>query len=122
MNKSYVYVPLFLFLMVGCTKDNGIINETGIQSTRGDTLTSMATVTWEGAYEVDGCGFFIHIDNKEYKPVDEGILSDEFKNSRDPIEVKIEYINLNKKQSYYCGDLPYTLYFDVIEILTIEKL
>ena len=71
-----------------CTK-----TETGIE----------ATLEWHGAYEVDGCGFFIKFeDSTLYKPIDESIIPDEFKNQYST-DVIIDYKLPFTKTELICG-------------------
>ena len=109
-------------ILTGCLKDNNMITDSGIESIKSDTLNSVAIVNWTGAYEVDGCGFFIKINNKEYKAVNEEIIGDEFRTFFDSSYAQLKYINLNTKIYYLCGDLPFEQKIDGIEILSIEKL
>jgi len=62
------------FLFFSCDKDEV------------ETIKSDAIVLYEGDPAVDGCGFFLLIDEKKYKPV---VLDPEF--SQDGLEVYIEY-------------------------------
>jgi hypothetical protein len=117
----------FAFLIIGlhftgCVKDNNLITDSGAGSFQNDTLNTTALLEWHGEYATDGCGFIIEINEREYKAVNEEVIDESFKLDFSPILVWIEYVNLNKKQGYYCGDSPFALKYDVIEILSIERL
>ena len=44
------------------------------KSNDSNNLKSDAVLTWTGDYAVDGCGFFITINNHEYKPENESVI------------------------------------------------
>ncbi len=99
----FLFITLLMFNFTSCNKDK----------------TSNATISWHGEYEVDGCGFFITLDNHEYKPENESIIGDEFKNGSQ--SVIIEYKITNKIVESACGDLPESTKTDGIKIISIEK-
>jgi hypothetical protein len=111
MNKRVFFLAIAAVIVsmaafVSCKKDK-------------DNLTSDATIEWRGAYEVDGCGFFVIINKKEYKPINETIIDDSYKSGQ--IDVTIKYELLNEKIEKSCGDIPYMLSFDGIRIISIKK-
>jgi hypothetical protein len=61
-----------------------------------------ALLRWQGDYAADGCGFFLEIDNKNYKPDNEKTIGDEFKNF-DITNVIVEFKYTENKVVYYCG-------------------
>ena len=99
-----------------------MITSFGIEPVKNDTLNSIALLNWTGNYEVDGCGFIIELNEQEYKAANEDMIDEIFKSFYDPVQVRLEYINLKKKQGYFCGDLPFAIEYYMIEILSIEKL
>lgn len=109
-------------IFAGCVKDKNMITSSGIESVKNDTLNSVALVIWTGAYEVDGCGFFIKINNREYKAVNEEIIGNEFRSFFDSSYAQLKYINLGTKIYYLCGDFPFVQKIEGIEIIEIEKL
>lgn len=119
--KNYICILIILgFFITNCTQDKNPITGLAELSLKNDTLSTIAQLNWEGEYEWDGCGFIFEIDEKKYKAINEEFIDEEYKVIGDSTPVWLKYINLNKKQSYYCGDLPYSLEYSVIEILSIE--
>ncbi len=120
--KNYICILIILgFFITNCTQDKNPITGLAELSLKNDTLITIAQLNWEGEYECDGCGFIFEIDEKKYKAINEEFIDEEYKVIGDSTPVWLKYINLNKKQSYYCGDLPYSLEYSVIEILSIER-
>ena len=109
MMKAIFFLNLFLITLtfVSCKKDNETIKDNGVLS-------------WTGDYAVDGCGFFITINDHEYKPENESIIDDSYKIGGD-INVLIEYQILNRQIENICGDMPNATFTDGIKIISIEK-
>ncbi|MFD2245304.1 hypothetical protein [Pontibacter ruber] len=61
-----------------------------------------ATLYWTGDYAVDGCGFVIYIDEKKYKPKNEGDIDAAFK-KEEPMTVEVKYVLPGKQAEYVCG-------------------
>jgi len=85
------YVFLLFLLFMGCDKDSN-----------DDILEANAILSWTGDYAVDGCGFFITIGEKEYKPENESIIPESFQSSENMI-VFIEYELSVQPVEYICG-------------------
>ncbi len=96
--------------------DDGVavmaIKDTNVQ-------TKEAILSWEGEYAADGCGFFIEIDNKKYKPENEDVINNQFKTTEN-IKVKIRFKYLNRPIKYNCGLSSHET--DGIKVLSIEKI
>jgi len=123
--KIIVNFLIYLFIIVlslNCERNKNPINSSAILLIKNDTLITTAQLYWAGEYEVDGCGYIIEIKEHKYKAINENVINDIYKTFYDTVQVKLEYINLNKKQSYHCGDLPYSIKYNVIDILSIERL
>ena len=99
-----------LFIILSC-EDN---QEDKIRET-------VALLRWTGDYAVDGCGFFISVNEKSYKPEDETVIDDSLK-SRGLIEVFIKYELLNKTIEYHCGDPFNPSEIDGIKLHSISKI
>lgn len=84
-----------------------------------DILKSEAVLTWTGDYAVDGCGFFVMINDHNYKPENESIIDSNFESGSN--NVIIEYQLLNRKIETACGDLPAPTLTDGIKIISIRK-
>jgi hypothetical protein len=82
--------------------------------------TKEAILKWTGDYAVDGCGFFLKIDDKDYKPENENFISDEFKNFPN-LSVLVKFIYLERKIPYGCG-LTGPHQIAGIKIISIEKI
>ena len=66
-------------------------------------IDAIATLRWTGPLAADGCGFFVDIEGKEYKPSNEEVIPESFK-ERDSSQVQIQYkvlkdlVNFNTSQ------------------------
>ena len=81
-------------------------------------LEADALLRWDGDYSYDGCGYFIVIGEREYKPEDEMSIDDSFK-VNGVVDVFIKYELLNEMVSYNCSMQPMVL--DGIELHSIEN-
>lgn len=63
---------------------------------------STAILYWSGDYAVDGCGFIIYINDKEYKPVNEDDIDAALKKD-EPMAVEVKYVLPGRKIRYVCG-------------------
>ena len=86
-------------------------------------ITSEAMLDWTGEYEVDRCGFFIIIDSIKYKPENEELIDDNFKDSSSPggIEVIVEYKRLAIEKAVYCGDVPEPRIYSWIKLFSLKR-
>ena len=107
------HASIAAFLLISCRKEN-------IQSPDDSIQTEEGIIQWEGAYEVDGCGYFIIIDGIKYKPANESDINDEFK-SGNRMNVRVQF-ERQGQITYQCGDLPYAIKAEGIKIITIEKI
>lgn len=108
---------LIIVLCVGC-KEYEMFNK----EKEGKVLKSEGFLSWTGAYDIDGCGFFIRIDDEEYKPENEGSIDESFKSTTAPeIEVVVEYKELNREIEKWCGDLPEPTVTKGIKVISIER-
>jgi len=89
------------------------------KSNDSSNLKSDAVLTWTGDYAVDGCGFFITINEHKYKPENESIIDSNFKSGSS--NVIVEYQLSNRKIETACGDLPTSTMIDGIKIISIKK-
>jgi len=105
--KSLKYYFLFLFFIsfISCNDDEQI-------------QTKEAKLEWQGEYAVDGCGFFVEIDGKKYKPENENIIGNELKTS-DQLLVLIKFEYLNREIEYHCGLQLHKI--EAIKIISIVK-
>jgi hypothetical protein len=111
MTKTLITLSTILLstLFTACSPDN---DDT-------ESLNANAIIRWRGAYEVDGCGFFVLIDNHEYKPKNEDIFNDSYKNYEDQFAT-IKYTLLDDNIEYSCGDGGNANEIDGIQIISIE--
>ena len=91
-------------IFIGCTKE-----KTGQD----------AILLWRGEYEADGCGIFLYINGKTYKPNNENEIGEEFKENS-ALNVTIDYKLPNKDIEYHCGDAPEPQKEKSIEIISIK--
>lgn len=108
---KYSLLILIFLLIIGC-KD-------ATSPSDPYTATSEVTLSWTGPYAADGCGFIITIGSTKFKPENESIIPDSFKNYGD-YKVIMTYTNLQKQLAYSCGDLPKAIYYPVITIVSIK--
>lgn len=95
-----------LFLMGACQNN---MNQT----------TSDATLRWTGMIAADGCGYFLDIDDKEYKPSNEEVIPESFQqNDSSPVRVTYEFVE--EPLEYSCGMMPMR-YISTIRIVDIKK-
>lgn len=111
----YLFQVLLVFISLSC-KDEG----TGTTFGNENVQTKQAVLLWTGAYEVDGCGFFVLIEDKRYKPENENEINNEFKKN-DSTNVRIKYELLNREIPYNCGVVP-TLKVEGIKVISIDKI
>ncbi len=86
-------------------------------SSQQKSFTSEATLRWTGMLAADGCGFFLDIDGKEYKPSNEEIIPETFQ-QHDASSVRVTYEILEEPLEYTCGMLP-ARYSSTIKITEI---
>ena len=104
MKRTFMLITVLIFILAGCTKEE---------------MGKDAIIRWTGEYKVDGCGFFIDLNGKTYKPDNENKISEEFK--KNSAAVVIDYRLPNKDIEYNCGDLPEKQKANAIEIISIKK-
>ncbi len=115
MKKLAMILVFFILISIlSCSKDYSPLSNNNI-------LKNNAILRWTGEFAADGCGFFVIINNHEYKPENESIIDDSLKVIYD-IEVNIEYRILRKKIESWCGDLPNITLTDGINIISIAKI
>lgn len=93
MKRLAFYPVLFSFLALSatsCDKDDEL-----------EVREATATLHW-GDYAVDGCGFTIALNGKEYKPDNEQDISSTYMKN-EPTTVKLKYTLPGKKARYICG-------------------
>ena len=105
---KYIFLLFPLFIFISCSDSEEKI------------YTKEAVLKWQGNYASDGCGFFLEIDDKEYKPENEDFIGDEFKTGED-ISVIVKFKYLEKKVTYVCGWTG-QLQTDGVKIISIEKI
>ena len=116
MTLTKIHIVLLILIPIFC-----LILSCSYNVENNPNLTADAVLTWTGEYEVDGCGFFIIINEHKYKSENESIIDDSYKISGETT-VKVEYEILNKTIESWCGDLPYTTKTDGIKIISIRKI
>ena len=86
-------------------------------------ITSEAVVSWTGEYEVDGCGFFVTVDSIRYKPDNEEVIDDSFKDSSssEGIDVVVKYKTLSIEKAFYCGDVSIPQTASWIEVFSLQR-
>ena len=87
-----------------------------------EVITSEAVLTWNGEYEVDGCGFLITIDSNTYKPHNEEIIDNIFKEiASSGLDVIVDYKPLDIEIAYYCEDVPEQKALKPIQIFSFRR-
>lgn len=85
-------------------------------------ITKEAQLEWSGEYMVDGCGFTLTIDGKDYKPEDEAAIDESFKIEEATIPVKVTYTETGEIIDRRCGLSTQDRSMPGIRIISIEKL
>ena len=78
-----------------------------------------ATIKWTGPVAADGCGFYVLMDGKEYKPVDESAIGEEFKQLEE-VKVLINYEKTGETIEFSCGMQPTVQTIRTIDIKEIR--
>lgn len=104
---------LILCVFCACSNKMSPLFSTGV-------LKSDAVLRWTGDYAADGCGFFMTIDDHEYKPENESIIDDGYKSDSET-QVVIEYRILSEQIEFWCGEMSDPLMRDGIRIISIQK-
>lgn len=81
---------------------------------------SEGLLVWSGEYMVDGCGFHVVIDDRQYKPEDEDAIDDAFK-TEEPLPVLISYELTGEVIDRRCGLSTESREMDGIRILNLER-
>ncbi len=92
-----------------CKKDHPVI------------LYQEATLSYQGDYSYDGCGYFFTINNHQYKADNESIIDNSFQNMGIKTQVLIQYKVLSSPIGYTCGLNPDLQKIDGIHLLSIKK-
>ena len=101
-------------LFTSCTQKN--------MSSENHSITTNAQLEWSGEYMVDGCGFKLIIDGKEYKPEDEAAIDESFKQSEESVDVKITYTETGEMIDRRCGLSTQDRSMPGIRIISIERI
>jgi len=85
-----------------------------------ETKKTEGLLVWSGEYMVDGCGFHVVINDREYKPEDEEAIDESFK-TEEPIPVLISYELTGETIDRRCGLSTESRAMDGIRIISLEK-
>lgn len=97
-----------MFTFFNCKKDPSV------------TPYQEATLSFQGDYSYDGCGYFFTINNHQYKADNESIIDKSFQNPA-VTQVLIQYKELSSPINYICGFNPTVQKIDGIHLLSIKK-
>jgi hypothetical protein len=89
-----------------------------------NVLETTATLTWNGDYALDGCGYSIQIGENHYKPENESDIDESFKTEAlfKGTSVKLTYSPGGRKMDVGCGMMAGTTLIDYVVVLAVEKL
>ncbi|MFZ1255017.1 MAG: hypothetical protein WAR77_01630 [Saprospiraceae bacterium] len=82
-------------------------------------LKAVVKIRWTGDYAVDGCGYFIDIQNIGYKPINEDYIKNTYSILQDTI-VHMRYFDLKNSKLVMCGFVQAKIY-PTLEVLDIYK-
>lgn len=100
------YLPASLILLFfSCTSNQ-------------ETHTAEARLRFTGLLAADGCGYFLDIDGKEYKPSNEEVIPASFQD-QESSTIEVTYQILDEAVEYSCGMMP-TQYQANLKILEIN--
>ena len=85
---------LLLSTWPGCESEEKNTFDAGIKSTK-------AILRWQGELALDGCGFFVVFGGRSYKPLNEDIIPDSYKQVQET-NVSISYLE-HQPIPYACG-------------------
>lgn len=105
--RYFLMSALLLLTWVGCSKKNPLESQT------------QAIITFTGDYAVDGCGYWISIDEIQYKPTNEEVIPESFKTSS-PDTIQLTYIEETSQKDFQCGLDPTTREVEKLKIVEIE--
>lgn len=89
---SHLIVYALLFALAGaCQEDGAEIQQ-----------KSTARLVWTGDPAADGCGFFVQVGDVEFKPENENIIPETFK-QYNVSKVIITYSHAGQRVRYSCG-------------------
>lgn len=109
MKHIFVAISFVLFsllILMACNKTN-------------ENQTSDAIISWTGDYAVDGCGFFVTINNHTYKPIDEASIDQRYKVESTNVVVSYQLVDSVVESS--CGDFITPTLTDGIKIISISQ-
>lgn len=107
-NSKILFLISISAIFWSCTKNND-----------SKYLKSEGVLLWTGDYAVDGCGFFITIDDHKYKPENESFIDETYKSER--CNVVVVYQLSDHTIESACGDSPTLLSTDGIKIISISR-
>lgn len=105
--KPLIASILLIVLWIGCSKKQP------------EPPYDVATITYTGAYAADGCGFWITIDEKRYKPNNESAIPDSFKTSSSHT-ITLHYHLEQVLEEYQCGFTAPQEDVPTLEVVSIE--
>ena len=118
MKNTFLLLAAFILsvacLFTSCSKKN--------MNSENNPLTTNAELEWSGEYMVDGCGFMLKINGKDYKPEDEEAIDASFKIEGEPIPVKVTYTETGEMIDRRCGLSTQDRSMPGVRIVSIEKL
>ncbi|MEJ8757182.1 hypothetical protein WG947_09260 [Pontibacter sp. H259] len=112
--KFFAFILASAALLSACSQKN--------MNSENTAITKEAQLEWSGEYMVDGCGFKLTIDGKDYKPEDEAVIGEEFKQEEATIPVKVTYTETGEMIDRRCGLSTQDRSMPGIRIVSIEKL
>lgn len=116
MKKRILKVALSLlvlgvFILTSCKKEEEF--DSSIK-------TKTAILDYQGAYAVDGCGYFFEIDSKEYKPDNEGLIDSSFQlASKTTVTIEFQYLQNAVRSN--CFDSRNQVVTEGIHLISIKK-
>ena len=115
--KSNVIKAVFSLLILGVFIISSCKKEEEFDSS---IKTKTAILDYQGSYAIDGCGYFLEIDSKEYKPDNEELIDSSFQTTN-KTTVTIEFQYLQDPVNVYCGDSPKPRVTDGIHLISVKK-
>ena len=114
--KTHLLATVFsaMAILAGCSQKS--------MNTEDQTITKEAQLVWSGEYMVDGCGFKLIIDGRDYKPEDEEAIDASFKTEEGTIPVKVTYTETGETIDRRCGLSTEDRSMPGIRITSLERL
>lgn len=82
-----------------------------------EVITASVELQYTGSIAVDGCEFFVKYNDKVYKPLNEEVISDDFRSGNRVVEMQFEL--QEQTIDYQCGLNPKPTTYPALRIISM---